>query len=227
VFSAAPASSRPVLAGVYMHTDKDEMVMVATDSFRLAEKKTKLPTKVDKESECIIPTRTMLELQRILSSKCSNEQTDIFISKNQIAFSVKGIELISRLIEGKYPDYKKIIPKATKTKFEAESSRLTMATKRVSLFAKENNNSIKLTATNDGKLQIATDETSVGEENAEMNIKLEGENNKVAINSQYLLDVLGHIKDNVIIEMDEKLTPLVVKPIKKDDYIYIIMPLKV
>ncbi|PIQ77289.1 DNA polymerase III subunit beta [Candidatus Peregrinibacteria bacterium CG11_big_fil_rev_8_21_14_0_20_46_8] len=227
VFSAATTNTRPVLAGVYMHADKSEMKMVATDSFRLAEKKTKLPTEVNTETECIVPTRTMLELQRILSSKCGNEETEIHISKNQIAFRVKGIELISRLIEGKFPDYKKIIPKSTRTKFQTEASHLSMATKRVSLFAKENNNSIKLTATNDGKLQIATDETSVGEENAELDIKMEGENNKVALNSQYLLDVLSHMKDNVSVEMDEKLTPVVVKSAKKDDYVYIIMPLKV
>lgn len=140
---------------------------------------------------------------------------------------VGGVELISRLIEGKFPDYEKIIPRSTRTKFEAPVGHLTVATKRVSLFAKENNNSVKLTATNDGKLQIATDETSVGEEKAEVDIKIDGENNKIALNSQYLLDVLGHLKERVCIEMDEKLTPVVVRPAKQDDYLYIIMPLKV
>lgn len=226
VFSASTSTTRPVLAGVYMYAEKDSITFVATDSFRLAEKKVKLKDKLDVASECIVPTRTMLELERILSSKCDNESTEIIISKNQIAFSVKGIELISRLIEGKFPDYRKIIPKATRTKFKTDVDRLTTATKRVSLFARENNNSIKLTATNDGKLQLVTDETSIGEEHAEVDISMEGENNKVTINSQYLLDVLARMKDNVKVELDEKLTPIVVRPEKKDDYIYIIMPLK-
>lgn len=227
VFSAATSTTRPILSGVYLYAEKDTLKMVATDSFRLAEKKTKLPKKIEKTVECIVPVRTLLELGRILATKYEKELVDIHISKNQILFSLDGIELTSRLIEGKFPDYEKIIPRATRTKIETDATHLTLATKRVSLFARENNNNIKLTATNDGRLQIATDETSVGEEKAEVDIKMSGENNKVALNSQYLLDVLSHLKENISIEMDEKLTPVVVRPTKKEDYLYIIMPLKV
>jgi len=227
VFSAATGGTRPILSGVYMHAEKDILKMVATDSFRLAEKKTKLLKKTEKPTECIVPVRTFLELNRILAAKFKKEPVDIHISKNQILFSLDGVELISRLIEGKFPDYEKIIPRTTRTKLETNVVDLSLAAKRVSLFAKENNNSIKLTATNDGRLQIATDETSIGEERAEVDIKMTGENNKIALNSQYLLDVLAHLKENVSIEMDEKLTPVVVRPTKKEDYLYIIMPLKI
>lgn len=227
IFSAATTSTRPILSGVYFSAEKDTLKMVATDSFRLAEKKTKLLKKVEKAVDCLVPVRTLLELGRILNTKDEKETVEIQISKNQILFITDGIELISRLIEGKFPDYEKIIPRATRTKVQAPVDHLMLATKRVSLFARENNNSVKLAATNDGKLQIATDETSVGEEKAEVEITMEGENNKIALNSQYLLDVLGHLKENVRIEMDEKLTPVVVRPGKKEDYLYIIMPLKV
>ncbi len=227
IFSAATTPTRPILAGAYIVVEKDILKMVATDSFRLAEKKTKLLKKAEKSIGCIVPVRTLLELGRILNTKYEKEPVEIQVSKTQILFIVDGVELISRLIEGKYPDYEKIIPKATRTKLEIPVDHLSLATKRVSLFARENNNNIKLTATNDGKLQIATDETSVGEEKAEVDIKIDGENNKIALNSQYLLDVLSHLKENVRIDMDEKLTPVVVRPAKKDDYLYIIMPLKV
>lgn len=227
VFSASTSATRPVLAGVYLWADKNILKTVATDSFRLAEKKTKLLKKAEKPVECIVPVRTLLELGRILNTKFNEEPVDVQISKNQILFALDGVELISRLIEGKFPDYEKIIPRATRTKIETDTGHLNMATKRVSLFAKENNNSIKLTATNDGKLQIATDETSIGEEKAEIDIKIDGENNKVAVNAHYLLDVLAHLDQNVCIEIDEKLTPVIVRPSKKDDYLYIIMPLKV
>jgi len=100
--------------------------------------------------------------------------------------------------------------------------------RRVSLFARENNNSIKISATNDGKLTVSTDETRVGEEKAELNVKISGENNKIALNAQYLLDVLNFIQsESVSLEIDDKLSPAVVKPVKDKDYIYIIMPLKV
>lgn len=227
IFSAATSGTRPVLSGVYFHIEKDVLKMVATDSFRLAEKKIKLTKKVEQPVDCIVPVRTLLELGRILGMKEKEEMVIVNISKNQILFEIEGIELTSRLIEGKFPDYEKIIPRATKTKLQASAGELSLVTKRVSLFAKENNNSIKLAATNDGKLQIATDETSIGEEKAEVDVTVQGENNKVALNSQYLLDVLARLKDEVSIEMDEKLTPIVVKPTKKDDYLYIIMPLKV
>ena len=97
----------------------------------------------------------------------------------------------------------------------------------MSLFA-ENNNSIKVSATNDGKLSISTDETKVGEEKAEINVKIEGENNKIALNAQYLLDVLNFINsETIMLEIEDKLSPAVVKPLKEKDYIYIIMPLKI
>ncbi|MBP9718450.1 DNA polymerase III subunit beta [Candidatus Gracilibacteria bacterium] len=227
VFSASSTNIRPILAGVYMHGEKDLLKMVATDSFRLAEKRVKLEGKVDGTVECVVPMRTLLELSRILKAQGEKEKVTISVSKNQVLFSVGGVELISRLIEGKFPDYEKIIPREHRTRLEVSSSALTLATKRVSLFAKENNNSIKLTATNDGRLQVATDETSVGEEKSEVDIKMTGENNKIAVNSQYLLDVLNHMGEDVLIEMNEKLTPVVVKSAKKDDYLYIIMPLKV
>lgn len=227
VFSASIAGIRPILAGVYLKAEKDTLKAVATDSFRLAEKKTKLSRKTEKSAECVVPVRTMLEFGRILGAGYKDETVLVHISKNQILFTLNGVELISRLIEGKYPDYEKIIPKATRTKIEVDVGHLAMATKRVSLFAKENNNSIKLTATNNGKLQIATDETRIGEEKAEVDIKIQGENNKVALNSQYLLDVLARLKEEVNIEMDEKLTPVVIRPGKKEDYLYIIMPLKI
>lgn len=227
VFSTATTPTRPVLSGVYLCVEKDTLKMVATDSYRLAEKKIKLEKKTEKSIECIIPARTLLELGRILSVKYEQEPVEVQTSKNQILFMVDGIELTSRLIEGKFPDYEKIIPRAARTKLEVPSDKLSIATKRVSLFARENNNNIKLTATNDGRLLISTDETRVGEEKAEVEIKITGENNKIAVNSQYLLDALNHIDEKATIELDEKLTPVVIRPFKHEDLLYIIMPLKV
>lgn len=227
VFSAAVTPTRPVLCGVLFKGEKDTIRLVATDSYRLAEKKIKPEKKIEHPFEYIVPLKTLIELWKILSMKYEKEIIEIQVSKNQIMFLVDSLELISRLIEGRFPDYEKIIPRATKTKIQVETSRLTLATRRVSLFAKENNNNIKISATNDGKMHITTDETRVGEEKAELDIKISGENNKVAINSQYLLDVLNHIENSVSIEMDEKLTPVTVRPVKGEDYTYIIMPLKI
>jgi DNA polymerase-3 subunit beta len=227
VFAASLNTSRPVLSGVLLVVDGGQIKLVATDSYRLAEKKVPISKKVESAVSCIIPAKTMIELGKIIS-KSDEKEVKINISNNQILFTSNGIELISRLIEGKFPDYEKIIPKDSKTKFEVSVEDLSLVLKRVSLFARENNNNIKLTATNDGKLTISSDETKVGEEKSDVSIKIDGENNKISLNSQYLLDVLTYInKDKIVFSMTDKVSPAVIKPVGGEDYVYIIMPLKV
>jgi DNA polymerase III subunit beta len=227
VFAASLNTSRPVLSGVLLTGDDTCLKLVATDSYRLAEKTVKISGKLNDEVNCIIPAKTMMELSKILG-KSNSKETTVNISNNQILFETDGVELISRLIEGKFPDYKKIIPKEGKTKIEVSVEDLSIVLKRVNLFARENNNSVKLSFTNDGKLIIASDETKVGEEKAEVLIKINGENNKIALNVQYLLDVLTYINsDRVKITVNDKTSPAVIKPLNSEDYIYIIMPLKI
>jgi len=226
-FSASTNTSRPVLAGVLFDVDKDEIKIVATDSYRLAEKTIKLKEKTSVAIQCIIPARTVMELGKILA-KAEEKEVEINFSKNQVLFTAGDVHLMSRLIEGRFPPYEKIIPKETRTKLEVLSEELANVVRRVSLFARENNNSIKLSVTNDGKLNISTDETRVGEEKAELNIKMSGENNKIALNAQYLLDVLNFVQcDKVLLEVEDKLSPAVVKSTKEKNYVYIIMPLKI
>lgn len=225
VFAASTNTSRPVLSGVYLSLHSGGLKMVATDSYRLAEKTMNIDGGA--ETDCIIPGRTMNELGKILA-KAEDKELKVTLSKNQILFSIGSIDLISRLIEGKYPDYKKIIPSGGKTKFDISVEDLSLVLKRVSLFARENNNSVKLSATNDGKLTVSSEETRVGEEKAEVLIKMDGENNKISLNAQYLLDVLTYVaSDKVRITMNDKVSPAVIQPAEGDDYVYIIMPLKV
>ncbi len=227
VFAASLNTSRPVLSGVFLSSTSKGLTMVATDSYRLAEKHMNVSKAAKENIDCIIPARTMTEFGKIIS-KLGDEDIRVNISKNQILFTVGGIELVSRLIEGKYPDYEKIIPKEGKTTFEVSVEDLSLVLKRVSLFARENNNSVKLSVTNDGKLLVSSEETKVGEEKADVMVKVEGENNKISLNSQYLLDVLTYINDDKIkFTMNDKVSPALIKPIKGDDYSYIIMPLKV
>jgi len=227
VFSASTNISRPVLSGVFFAVDGGVLKMVATDSYRLAEKKLALDKKVEGSFSCIIPSRTISELGKI-TNKSSSKEVEVSLSKNQVLFKVGEVELVSRLIEGKFPEYERIIPKEAKTKVEVSLEELSLVLKRVNLFARENNNSIRLTATNDGKMLVSTDETKVGEEKAEISIKVDGENNKISLNSQYLLDVLTYLTDEkIVLEMSDKLSPAVIKPVKREDYVYIIMPLKV
>lgn len=227
VFAASTNTSRPVLSGVLFDVKKEMVKIVATDSYRLAEKTITLKEKTSLDIECIVPARTVMELGKILM-KAESEDVELSVSKNQVLFVSGDIMLISRLIEGKFPPYDKVIPKETKTKLEVPVAELMNIVRRVNLFARENNNSIKVSATNDGKLTVSTEETRVGEEKAEMNVKITGENNKIALNAQYLLDVLNYVEgESVMLEIDDKLSPAVIRPMKEKDYVYIIMPLKI
>jgi len=227
VFSASANTSRPVLSGVLFDLDRDTLKIVATDSYRLAEKKLPIKEKTSVSLQSIIPARTISELGKILS-KSQEQDVEINLTKNQVLFTIGNTEFMSRLIEGKFPEYEKIIPKTSKTKVTVSTEDLSLIVKRVSLFARENNNSVKLSVTNDGKLFLATEETKVGEEKAEVNVKMEGENNKIALNAQYLLDVLNFIQsEKILVEIDDKLSPAVIRPVDSKDYVYIIMPLKI
>lgn len=226
-FAASQNSSRPVLSGVLLLIDKKVLKMVATDSYRLAEKQIQLQKSIEEKVECIIPVRTVQELGKLLL-KATTPEVMVGISKNQILFKIGDIEFTSRLIEGRFPDYERIIPKESKSKAEIDTQALQLNVRRVSLFARESNNSVKVALTNDGKLTITTEETKVGEDKAEVDITLVGENNKTALNAEYLLDVLGAIgTPQLCMEMNDKLSPVVIKPCNDESYVYIIMPLKV
>ena len=227
IYFSSTNTSRPVLSGVYFSITGKKLVIVATDSYRLAEKTLQLDKDAKEDISCIIPAKTLLELLKI-TAKSEEKIIDINISKNQVLFKIGGVDLISRLIEGKFPDYKKIIPRENKTRIEVSVEDLSIVLKRVNLFAKENNNSVKLTVTNDGKLMVTSEETKIGEEKAEVLVKVEGENNKISLNSQYLLDVLTYTNnDKVALYINDKGAPAVAKPLKDEGYVYIIMPLKV
>lgn len=227
VFAASSNVSRPVLTGTLFRLDKDDLSMVATDSYRLSEKKIKLKAGVKESIDCVVPSHTISELGKVLNS-FSDKEVACQVTKNQILFSIENLKIISRLIEGNFPDYKRIIPSSSKTKVDVKVQDLVLAVKKVSLFVQETNNNVKMSVTNDGKLIVATDETQIGEGTAEVDVKIEGENNKVALNAQYILDVLGHIHGETIkLDIDNKLAPVTIRPEKKDaNYTHIIMPLK-
>lgn len=226
VFAATLNTTRPILAGVYFSVEKDKLKMVATDSYRLAEKIVTLK-KTSGDISCIIPAKTILELGYILDSLKDSDEIDIVISKNQVLFTIGAVKIISRLIEGQFPNYQQIIPKSTKTKIEFDINELTLVLKRINLFAKENNNKIILKA-NDGQVIVTTETTQYGEGEVTIKAKIDGENNEIALNSQFLLDVLGNIGgEGVVVEIGEKITPIIIRPKEKNDYTHIIMPLKI
>lgn len=223
-FSAQENASRPILSGVFFNGKKNELRIAATDSYRLSEKLIPQEKEIA-DITCVIPVRAIFEADRLVSGA---EKVGIRISENQVMFTVGGTELISRLIEGQFPDYTQILPKSHQTTVEVSREDLALAVRRGSIFAKENNQHMKLEFLNDGILTVSTDSTQIGEEQTTIDIKLEGATNIIALNADYVLDILGALTGNekVQIELEGKLSPAVFKKLKDPNYVHLIMPLK-
>ena len=223
-FAAQENASRPILSGVFFKAEKNTLAIAATDSYRLSEKTLELSTVVD-QVNCVIPVRTILEADRLAGG---GEQIVVRIAENQVMFLVGGTELVSRLIEGQFPDYHQILPKSHQSTVIVNREELALAVRRVSIFAKENNQHMKLEFLNDGTLTISTDSTQIGEEKTTIPIQLEGATNVIALNADYVLDLLGSLggEEKVKIELEAKLNPAVFKKLKSENFVHLVMPLK-
>ncbi len=236
VFAVSTSETRLELSGVFFGFRGHKLTLAATDSYRLSEKEVNLKTgAANGEQNIIIPARTLLELIRILSGLKENgdvagddEEIKFYISDNQILFTIKSTELISRLIEGQYPDYKQIIPTSAKTTALVNRAELIRAIKASSLFSKTSINDVNLDFPK-GKNQLVI--SSASDQTGESVINLEadsrGEDNGVVINYRYFLDGLNNLDgENVKIEIIDNNTPCLLRPEKEKDYLYIIMPIK-
>jgi DNA polymerase-3 subunit beta len=236
VFAVSTSESRIELSGVFFNFNKETLTLAATDSYRLAEKKINIKTNsqdgVDKK--IIIPARTLQELGRILSGaqeteeKESAEEIKFYLSENQILFVVGSTELVSRLIEGQYPDYKQIIPSEIKTNVAANRAELVRAVKASALFSKTGINDINLDfPAGKNKTIISSASGQTGESTIEVESEAAGEDNGMVINYRYLLDGLNNIEsENIKINIIDSNTPCILKSEKDDGYLYIIMPIK-
>lgn len=224
VFSCSSSSTRPVLSGVLFWIKGNEMRLVGTDSYRLGEKKIELSSDFAEE-KYIVPSRTLQELSRILSK---DEPAQITISKNQILFTTGNTEISSRLIEGNFPDYERIIPPSEKGVVKVSKSEMVLAVKRAGIFAREvDNNNVKMRV-EDSSITITTEETEIGSGSDTISAEVTGEGELVALNASYLLDVLQVLSgEDIIIKVGEALSPVKFMEEKSDAFVHIIMPLKV
>lgn len=226
VFATAQDESRPEISGVLFSFKKNELRVVATDSYRLAEKIIKLEKSANQDKEIIVPTRTLQELLRILGEEVG--ELEIYLAENQILFSYDEVDLVSRIIEGQYPDYQQIIPREFQTQIIANTKELVKVIKTASLFCQAGINDVNLEFSPSQKqLRVSTVNTQLGESTSKLDIGISGQENKIVFNYRYLLDGLLNIRsEEVILEMTDSGNPGVLKPKDKKDYLYIIMPIK-
>lgn len=228
VFAASTNISRPILTGVYVQIEGTKVKLAATDSYRLAEKTLHLKQDSGVDLSFVLPSRTAAELSRILGASSEEGQMlEISLSKGQVLFKLGAFEMISRLIEGNYPDYEKILPKESKMIADLNTEEFILGLKKVSVIVREGNNNVR-TSVGSGRVRISSDETQVGKGDVEIPVDAKGESVEASLNVQYLLDVLSHLNsDRVHFSLNDSLSPVKVTPVSESDYMHIIMPLKV
>lgn len=235
-FAAATDEGRPVLTGVLLKSENKDVSLVATDGYRLSVKKIS-NIQYPISNAIIIPARALMEVSRIKSNEGEGEdkkekkegvlQIGLTEKENQIVFALPDLELSSRLIEGEFPEFEKIIPTETKTKLVFDREEFLRAVRIASIFARESANIVKL-KTEKGKLKISANAPQVGENESVLEAKIQGEEQEIAFNFRFLLDFLNSISaEQVSLEMTGPLNPGVFKPVGDDSFLHIIMPVRV
>ncbi len=227
VFAAASDESRPILTGVLTRFSGDRVTLAAADNYRIAVKS--LPTMDPvEESSLVVPARSYAELIRIMND--TDDPVDIMLapSKNQILFHVEGTDLVSRLIDGQFPNYQQVLPTTSTTRAVVEREELLKAVRLSALIATSAANVVKLRLESGtpGTLDIAA-AADVGDARGEVEAIVEGDGVTVAFNARYLQDVLQNLdSEQVSLEFTGPLSPGVLKPIGDDAYVHVIMPVR-
>lgn len=231
-FAAAGDDTRPVLAAVNWKFSKDGYRMVATDGYRLSLRDVSgVEVNMGKSQDSgtfLIPARSLIEIVRLASGE-QELKVGLTEDENQVVFLLPGLQLTSRLIEGEFPEYHKIIPEESATKVLVDKEEFHQSIRMASVFARESANVVKFEI-GDSKIQISSNAPSVGENKTEVGAKTEGKNLEIAFNYRFLLDFLKAIpldEQQVEMEFNEQLTPGAFKIPSDENWLHIIMPVKV
>ena len=223
-FAVSLDESRAILTGILMQVSESGLKFVATDTHRLCVQDCPV---VESEGtmNAIVPGRALNELTRIVPD--GEGTVSVSISPSQIMFKVDDTILISRLIEGQFPNFEKVIPQSHTKKLTVPTDQFLKSVKRAAIVARENSNRT-IMRSEDGKLIVTAESGNVGKAHEEVEIIKEGEDLKMAFNSKYLLDVLNVIDTEALeVELSGDVSPAVIRPQGQEDYTYVLMPMQV
>lgn len=223
IWASAANETQPEISGIFMGFDQDQIRIAATDRYRLAERIAHLLEPARGTKEVILPARTVSEAYKILN--ISSGEVEIYFSESQVLFKFDETELISRLIDGSYPDYRQIIPKEFKTESTVEREEFIHALKAAALFAPDSNN-VNVEIKPDG-ITVTASSMAAGENTTKVNAKVKGDDNSAIFNFRYLLDCLNNLSEKtIVLKMINDASPAAIVPTGRDNYTYIVMPIK-
>lgn len=223
ILASSHDETRPILTGVYIHTFKDQLYFTATDGYRLAEMKV---GPCSSAIECVVPLQALQDVLKI-AQDADGETCQLFFSDGQFAIKTGDTQLMSRLVEGQYPEYRKLIPESSEITCELSREELQTAAKLAGLFSRESGGSITLTASEeDQKFTVASVASQVGDNSSHIDAKVTGSGD-VVVNVRYLNDALSCFGSKLItFRFGGSLAPCVLTAKEEPSYQHIVMPLK-
>ncbi len=233
VFAAATDDARPVFTGVLATFAGDTLTFAAADGFRLSVRSATLAEAAAGDFSVIIPARTLAELGRILPDGEEPVEVTVTPNRSQVLFHTGSLDLISRLIEGQYVNYRQIIPQKYVARAVVSTAAWNKATRIAGFFARDSNNIVRVSldpgeGEESGSLTIAANAADVGDNVNQIDAAIEGEPLTVAFNAKYISDVLGVItSDQVALELNGPAQPGVVRPLDGTDFLHVMMPMSI
>jgi DNA polymerase-3 subunit beta len=233
-FAASTDEARPVLTGVLLKLDGDQITMAATDGFRISIREDVIPHAVSNPIEAIIPARALSELARVIGSSEDPLIMTFPPDRGQVIFHIDSLELVSQLIDGSFPDFRAIIPQNFKTHTLLSTSSLLKACKQAEIIAREGTNVARLNIIPDtgestpGTMEISANSEQTGSSEVMVDASVDGVPLLVAFNVRFLREVLEVIKsDNVWLETNAANTPGLMRPQGDEHFKHIIMPMHI
>jgi DNA polymerase-3 subunit beta len=226
-FAITGEDTRYFLNGALFVLSSTAMHLVATDGHRLALVSVARDGKESLDVKAILPKKTLGELARLLAE--SNDDVRYERGENHLFFDVGGRRLISRMIDGQFPAYERVIPKGNDKHIEFERDRLTNAVKRVALLSNERSRAVKFLV-DKGKVEVASSSPEVGEAKETLPVEYAGTSLQICFNAQYVLDFLAAVTTDVVsLDLKDEVSQAVMKPVGAEgyDYTYVIMPMRV
>ena len=226
-FAAASDEARPILTGVLAKFEGDQLTLAAADNYRIAVKTITVLDPVE-ETSVVIPARALIELSRILADVDDPVSIVLAHSRNQLLFHVEGIDLVTRLIDGQYPNYQSVLPATHATRAVLDREELLRAVRPAALIAHESANIVKLGVGLEGDPAITVSANAeVGDHIGRVEAAVDGDGTTIAFNARFLADVLTNVDaEQFALELNGPLSPGVFRPIGDDRYVHVVMPLR-
>jgi DNA polymerase-3 subunit beta len=227
VFASASDEARPILTGVLTRLSGDKLTLAAADNYRIAVRSLAILDPVE-DISLVVPGRSYAELMRVLND--TDDPVDIMLasSKSQVLFHANDVDIVSRLIDGQFPNYQQVLPTSHSTKAVVERDELLKAVRISALIASSAANVVRLRVGDEGSgtINVAA-AADVGEAQGDVEAQVEGEGVQIAFNARYLQEALQSLdQDQLSLEFSGALSPGVIRPTNDEDYVHVIMPVR-